>query len=182
MKGNNNNNRLLYAVFIAASLVFGQVAQAGDLVLGGDQTINTDTTVDDVYLGYFADGSLTVEGGATTLTSSASYFGWGTGYTGIATVNGSHWMNSSSFLIGYSSGGNGMLNIENNGVVTSTGGYIGYGSGSIGTVTVDGMGSNWFNSSSLFPRLYRQFFRFYRYSYRYRCELTLGKLRFPLCW
>jgi fibronectin-binding autotransporter adhesin len=46
--------------------------------------------------------------------------------------------------------GTGTLNINNGGIVSDTYGFIGDGLGSNGTVTVNGVGSTWDNSLSLY--------------------------------
>ena len=47
-----NNNQLVYTgALLAATLAFGQVTQAAPLILGGNQTISTDTAVESVVVG-----------------------------------------------------------------------------------------------------------------------------------
>ncbi|HRO97746.1 MAG TPA: PEP-CTERM sorting domain-containing protein, partial [Ferruginibacter sp.] len=171
----NNNNRLIYTgAFLAATLTFGQVVQAAPLILGGNQTISTDTTVESIVVGNSGtgptggDGNLTVNNGATLTNSETNpyYFGLiggrehysGTGYsslgfnigsTGVATVTGANslWQNSGTLSVGGL--GQGTLNIENGGGVISNYSYIGSGSGSTGTATVTGANSFWQTSIDL---------------------------------
>ncbi len=77
-----NNNQLVYTgVSLVAMLAFGQVTQAAPLILGGNQTISTDTAVEGVVIGNAGagptggDGSLTVNNGATLMNSGSGFFG-----------------------------------------------------------------------------------------------------------
>ena len=109
--------------------------------------------------GWIGTGSLTIQNGVA-VTSGVGYLGYNSGSVGTATVNGpSTWSDYGNFYVGYS--GSGALKINNNGklnIATGTNpfgglvyyGYIGYNSGSVGTATVDGAGSTWTDSSSLY--------------------------------
>lgn len=170
-----NNNQLVYTgALLAATLAFGQVTQAAPLILGGNQTISTDTVVESIVIGNTGagptggDGSLIVNNGATLTNSETnpyyfgliggrkhysgtgnSFLGFNIGSTGVATVTGANslWQNSGTLLVG--SLGQGTLNIENGGGVISNYGYIGSSSGSTGTATVTGANSFWQTSVDL---------------------------------
>ena len=164
---NTNNNRLIYTgVLLAATLSFEQAVQAAPLILGGDQTISTDTSVDTVVVGNSGAGStggngtLTVNNGAALTNSGTGlilgqiggvnyqsglgYLGFNAGSTGVATITGANslWQNQSSALyIGHR--GQGTLNIEDGGKVFSASSYLGNNAGSTGTAIVTGTDSLW---------------------------------------
>lgn len=110
-------------------------------------------------VGYWGDGELNVESGAT-VTSSNGYISYRytdpqqTRGTGIATITGtgSAWNISDSMVVGRA--GHGTLNLEDGGVVNSAAGYLGtmdtesLGLGD-GTVTVTGSGSQWNNTGGV---------------------------------
>ena len=107
------------------------------------------------YVGYYGSGSLSItNGGAVSNTWGNSYIGYSTGSSGAVNVDGtgSRWTNGGSLYIGGDNNYDvaGSLSITNGGAVSSVGGYIGYGTGSSGAVTVDGPGSIWANSGSLY--------------------------------
>ena len=162
----NNNNRLIYTgAFLAATLAFGQVVQADPLILGGSQTISTDTTVESVVVGNSGagstggDGSLTVNNGATLINSGNGtfigniggvnpqrghgYIGLNAGSTGVATITGTNslWQNQNHIHVGLN--GQGTLNIGDGGKVTSAQSHLGYNAGSTGIATVTGADSLW---------------------------------------
>lgn len=165
-----NNNQLVYTgVSLAAMLAFGQVTQAAPLILGGNQTISTDTAVEGVVIGNAGagptggDGSLTVNNGATLMNSGSGFFGsiggvnllrsngyigLNAGSAGVATVAGANslWQNLSGLSVGFN--GQGTLNIADGGKVTNVGGNLGSNVGSTGIATVTGAGSLWQSSSS----------------------------------
>ncbi|MBO4227924.1 autotransporter domain-containing protein [Bradyrhizobium neotropicale] len=99
-----------------------------------------------VYIGQTATGELTIRGSGT-LSSTEGYIGYGSGSTGIVTVDASSWTNGGALFVGYD--GTGTLNIQNGAAVSNTFGLIGVNLGSNGAVTVDGAGSSWTNSSTL---------------------------------
>lgn len=104
-----------------------------------------------VTVGESGAGALDILTGGTLLSSSPGVIGKNTGSTGIVTVDGSgsSWTNSSSLAVGLS--GDGTLTISNGGAVSNANnGIIGSAGGSTGTVTVDGSGSSWTISNSLF--------------------------------
>ncbi|KXK45689.1 MAG: PEP motif-containing protein [Nitrosomonas europaea] len=142
-----NNNQLVYTgVSLAAMLAFGQVTQAAPLILGGNQTISTDTVVESVVIGNTGagptggDGSLTVNSGAALINSGNGtfigniggvnpqrghgYIGLNAGSTGVATITGANslWQNQNHIHVGFN--GQGTLNIADGGKVTSTQGYL----------------------------------------------------------
>lgn len=165
-----NNNQLVYTgVSLVAMLAFGQVTQAAPLILGGNQTISTDTAVEGVVIGNAGvgptggDGSLTVNNGATLMNSGSGFFGsiggvnllrsngyigLNAGSAGVATVAGANslWQNLSGLSVGFN--GQGTLNIADGGKVTNVGGNLGSNVGSTGIATVTGAGSLWQSSSS----------------------------------
>lgn len=171
---NTNNNRLIYTgVLLAAMLSFGQAVQAAPLILGGDQTISTDTSVDTVVVGNSGagstggDGSLTVNNGATLINSGNGtfigniggvnpqrghgYIGLNAGSTGVATITGANslWQNQNHVHVGLN--GQGTLNITDGGkVATSASSYLGNNAGSTGTAIVTGTDSLWQSSGTLY--------------------------------
>ena len=124
-------------------LAFCGIASA-DINTTGDVTPDPATTTanDDLYVGYTADGSMTIDL-ASGVINDRGYLGYDTGVTGTATVTGagSTW-NSSYLNVGYS--GSGTLNITDGGAVSSADASIGNG-----TVTVTGPGSTWTNTGTL---------------------------------
>ena len=98
-----------------------------------------------LYLGQYGNGTLIVTNGGAVRTVGSQhpcYFGFYTGSTGVATVDGagSMWTGVGGFTVGYS--GNGTLNITNGGCVSGSG-SIGDRPGSTGVANVDGAGSMW---------------------------------------
>jgi fibronectin-binding autotransporter adhesin len=93
--------------------------------------------------GYRGSGSLAIRNGIT-VASGGGYIGYGSGSTGVVTVDGagSTWTgNRSTLSVG--SYGNGTLNITGGGSVSGFYTSIGSSSGSTGIATVDGTGSMW---------------------------------------
>lgn len=165
-----NNNQLVYTgVSLVAMLAFGQVTQAAPLILGGNQTISTDTVVESVVIGNTGagptggDGSLTVNNGATLMNSGNGtfigniggvnpqrgygYIGLNAGSAGVATITGANslWQNQNHIYVGFN--GQGALNIADGGKITSAQSHLGHNAGSTGIATVTGAGSLWQNSS-----------------------------------
>ncbi|MBV6390424.1 MAG: hypothetical protein JNIBNLAF_02115 [Nitrosomonas europaea] len=161
-----NNNQLVYTgVSLVAMLAFGQVTQAAPLILGGNQTISTDTVVESVVIGNTGagptggDGSLTVNSGAALINNGNGtfigniegvnpqrghgYIGLNAGSTGVATITGANslWQNQNRIYVGFN--GQGTLNIADGGKVSGAGNTIGHNAGSTGIVTVTGAGSLW---------------------------------------
>jgi len=129
---------------------------------GSEGTINVDgtgsnwtNTVDGLILGYWGQGSLNITNGGT-VSNTLAFLGSssGTGYvgTGTATVDGagSTFTNSGDLYVGEL--GVGVLNVLSGGAVSNVDGFIGaYGGGdSEGSVTVDGAGSTWSSTGSLY--------------------------------
>jgi T5SS/PEP-CTERM-associated repeat protein/autotransporter-associated beta strand protein len=124
---------------------------------GGTGTVTVDgagsswTNSSALYIGLStgSNSTLNIQNGGT-VSNTIGYVGY-SGGTGTVTVDGagSSWTNSGTFYVGGSSGSTGTLNIQNGGTVSNTIGYIGY-SGGTGTVTVDGAGSSWINSGTLY--------------------------------
>ena len=165
----HNNLQLSTGIFFTAVLSLGQTAHADpvvvpNLILGGSQTISTDTDTGVVIVGNSdsGNGSLTVRDGAALGNGYSStsggdidgvpyaegkgYLGFNSASSGLATVTGegSLWDNSGGDLyVGYQ--GQGTLAVENGGTVSSEGGFIGTYSGASGSVTVTGEESRWDN-------------------------------------
>ena len=167
-----NNNQLVYTgALLAATLAFGQVVQAAPLILGGNQTISTDTVVESVVIGNTGagptggDGSLTVNSGAALINSGNGtfigniggvnpqrgygYIGLNAGSTGVATITGANslWQNQNHIYVGFN--GQGTLNIADGGKITSAQSQLGHNVGSTGIAIVTGTDSLWQNSSLL---------------------------------
>ncbi|MBE3098135.1 MAG: autotransporter-associated beta strand repeat-containing protein, partial [Planctomycetes bacterium] len=130
--------------------------------LGFDSGSNGTATVDgsgsnwtssgDLYVGLSGTGTLNVQNGGQ-VSNANGYLGAYSGSNGTATVDGSgsKWTNSGYLYVGYFSDmGTGTLNILNGGQVCNTTGHLGYNSDSNGTATVDGIGSLWNNTGSLY--------------------------------
>ena len=123
---------------------------------GQDVTVNLDVSggfgvAGDLGVGYRGNSSLNVRDGIT-VHSESGYVGYGSGSTGVATIDGpgstwivfsdSHYPEKGDLRVGHD-GGDGTLDITSGAAVRSLSGYIGHGSGSTGVVTVDGAGSTW---------------------------------------
>jgi autotransporter family porin len=107
----------------------------------------------DIMLGSIATGrgTLEISNGGAASNGGDGYIGYSVGSVCTAFVDGagSTWTNTGYLCVGEE--GTGMLNITNGGAVSSSGtAYLGRQSGSTGTVSVDGAGSTWANSGSLF--------------------------------
>ena len=104
-----------------------------------------------LYVGYRGSGSLSITNGGS-VTNNYGELGVAVGATGAALVDGigSSWTISvhGSLIVGES--GTGTLTVSNGGKVNDGWGIIGSNAGSAGSVTVDGSGSTWINSYSLF--------------------------------
>ena len=100
--------------------------------------------------GLQADGTLNISGGGTVSNTNASV---GSQFGGIRTVTvkgtGSKWTNNGYLRVGdYEY--RGTLNISRGGAASDTSGYIGYDRYTTGVVTVNGSGSKWTNSGTLY--------------------------------
>ena len=137
----------------------GVVSNAGGII-GDDSGSTGIVTVDGsgsqwnnsgiLFVGNSGTGTLNVTNGGV-VSSTAGAIGFNSAANGTATVDGSgsQWNNSSDLSVG--TFGTGTLNVTNGGVVSNRTGLIGINSGSTGgSVTVDGSGSQWNNSFSLF--------------------------------
>ncbi|WP_136622784.1 autotransporter domain-containing protein, partial [Mesorhizobium sp. 10.2.3] len=108
------------------------------------------TNSGDLYVGNGGSGTLTIQNGGK-VSNVTGILGINAGSTGTATVDGagSSWTNSGDLGVGTS--GTGTLTIKNGGKASNVGnGLLAYNSGSTGTVAVDGAGSSWTNSGSLY--------------------------------
>ncbi len=114
---------------------------------------STWTSTEYAYVGYGADGSVSVDGGSGIL-SYEGYVGYSEGFSGTATVSGtgSTWKNSYELSIGTL--GTGAINITSGGSVGNATGYVGKYSGAVGVATVSGLGSAWTTSGTLYVGYY----------------------------
>lgn len=163
-----NNPTISASAFLVITLALGQPAQADELILGGNQTINNDTDVSTIVIGNAGtgitggNGNLTINNGARLTNYDANaptppqkingveyhyesgYLGLNSNTAGTATVTGtdSLWDNSGGELhIGHQ--GQGTLTVAAGGNILSDQSYIGYATGSQGTATVTGTDSVW---------------------------------------
>ncbi|CAN7599037.1 hypothetical protein LJR231_004442 [Phyllobacterium sp. LjRoot231] len=124
------------------------------IVTGQNSTFNFGNNI---IIGYFGTGTLTVEDGAhvindgPALTGDSAFSVIGANAGSIGTVNvrgaGSSWMTGSQLMVG--DAGTGTLNISDGGsVTTESGSSIGSQGGS-GTVLVSGLGSIWYAGNVL---------------------------------
>jgi T5SS/PEP-CTERM-associated repeat protein len=96
-------------------------------------------------------GSLNINSGGSVVNTTG-YLGYSFGYSAAAIIDGvgSSWSNN-ALIVG--NAGAGSLNVTNGGLVSSEVGFLGYhseSSMSSGTVTINGTGSRWSNSDSLY--------------------------------
>jgi T5SS/PEP-CTERM-associated repeat protein len=113
----------------------GEVSVGGQVLNGtGTSTINLD------------GGSLSVTG----IDIDVDNFNIGNSAlsTGSHTIGAGKTLTADVTTVGYSGGGT--LNINNGGTVSNTTGYLGRNGGSNGTATIEGIGSTWANSNTLF--------------------------------
>jgi T5SS/PEP-CTERM-associated repeat protein/autotransporter-associated beta strand protein len=96
------------------------------------------------------NASVTIQNGGT-LANGFGNVGYTAGSTGTVTVTGvgSSWSNANSLIIG-SSGGTGSLSLLDGGAASAAYASIGVTAGSTGTITVDGAGSRFNDSGTLF--------------------------------
>ena len=117
---------------------------------GSAWTNNGPLAIADGFAG--TNGALHVANGGA-VSNSYSLVGGFDGSSGTATVDGvgSTWTNNGDLFLPGHNGGTGVLTITQGGVVSSSDGFLGIGSAaSNGTVEVDGAGSTWTNSGSLY--------------------------------
>ena len=125
----------------------------------GNGTVTVDgagstwTNISTVSVGKTGTGELTIRNGGK-VSNSQGLIGENSGSTGTVTVDGagSTWTNSGTLIVG--NYGAGELTIQNGGTVSSATGAIGNGNAATATgngkVTVDGAGSIWTISSTLY--------------------------------
>ncbi|MBX3506279.1 MAG: autotransporter domain-containing protein [Parvibaculum sp.] len=108
-------------------------------------------TMENLSVGDAGSGTLDISGGAA-VESAGGYIGRYGSSIGIVTVDGteSTWTNDGSLYVGNL--GTGTLNITGGGAVNGTdfATFAGFLAGSSGTVTVDGEGSTWTSSGTLY--------------------------------
>jgi fibronectin-binding autotransporter adhesin len=134
---------------------YGSTA-TGVVNIAGSNSIWTNSS--SLFVGYYGGGTLSI----TDRGSVSSYYteiADSPGSTGLVTVDGagSTWINSGVLYVSGCfnyAGGNGTLSITGGGSVSSSITEIGYHSGSIGVVSVDGTGSTWTNSGTLYVGYY----------------------------
>lgn len=142
-RGQKKGALWLFSLAILALLASSKAAQADITTVGNVTPSNPGTwtsTNTHGYIGKDSYGSLLVNGGSS-ISTYASYVGYSSDTTGIATIDGtgSKWRNSNDLEVGFS--GTGTLNITGGGYVRTADSHIGNSSGSTGTVMVDGVGS-----------------------------------------
>ncbi len=100
-------------------------------------------------IGAGGNGTLTVSGGAD-VTSGPTYIAWDKNGSVSVTGAGSTLTSDNIFYVGINATGVGTLSIENGGVVSNDSiGVVGYYAGAKGTVSVTGSGSVWTNNAAL---------------------------------
>ncbi len=137
----------VFCLVIQPATALAAITGSGDLDPLDPATWSSSTTV---YVGKASSGSVSVDLDSD-LSSNQSFIASNSGSTGSATVDGagSTWTISDNLLVGQL--GSGTLSIANGGTVSNGYGCIGYGSaGGTGVATVDGAGSTWTNSNSLY--------------------------------
>ena len=109
------------------------------------------TNSEDLYVGRSGTGTLNILNGGEVSNTNGT-LGDSSGASATATVDGigSKWTNSGTLYVGRTGTGTGTLNILNGGQVSNNYCYLGYYSSSGGTATVDGIGSKWTNSRTLY--------------------------------
>lgn len=103
---------------------------------------------DELWVGEYDHGTLTVSGG--TVSNTYGTIAFFSSSTGTATVTGasSVWHNSGTLAV--SLRGNGTLTVLDGGTVRDTDGYIGFYDVSTGRAAVTGVNSTWTNNGNLF--------------------------------
>jgi autotransporter-associated beta strand protein/T5SS/PEP-CTERM-associated repeat protein len=91
-------------------------------------------TPDNVYLGTFGSGTLTVGSQAEMAAAADLYVGYASNATGVVTADGGY-LSPFTTYIGYD--GSGTMTLENGSTLQSTFGYVGYSAGSTGLVQMD---------------------------------------------
>ncbi len=148
LSGNVAELRLRNGILNSYSAALGLNAGSTGTVRVG---INAQWNLDgELHVGRAGNGTLVVENGGV-VESAGARISVGDGM-GQATVSGagSQWNNSGPLFVGIGDAGYGTLNILDQGVVTNSIGYIGFNNDSNGDVVVNGPGSLWNNSGSLY--------------------------------
>jgi len=133
--------KLLFVVLAGLGLGFG----GGPAALGADTTTGSiqDGYLGGYYVGYTADGTLSLDRGSQRRDYYSYYLGYNAACNGTATVTGTP--SSLTFTGNLYSGfnGRGTLNVLSGGLVNLTYGsvYLAYKAGSLGAATVSGAGS-----------------------------------------
>ena len=110
--------------------------------MGSTWTHTSEVGMQDVYVGYSGEGTLTITNGGQ-VSNRFGFVGYNPTAVGVVTVDGpgSTWNNTDNLFIGDQ--GDGTLHISNGATVSN---YIAFvGNTGSGTVTVDGSGSTWEN-------------------------------------
>jgi fibronectin-binding autotransporter adhesin len=148
--GDDLNPNVLSNVIISNSGVISSgtgailIRNSGHLnISSGTFNANGNVNLDGGRMNFYG-GNLTFNN--ASFNSDPGTFDW---KGGVLTLDNSTWSLSGELVVG-SNGDNETLNILNGGQVSNTTGRIGFGSGSIGVATVDGVGSTWTNSGSLY--------------------------------
>lgn len=103
-----------------------------------------------VSIGYEpgSTGSVTIDGAGSTWTNNGNFYVGNSGYGELRITHGAN-VTSGKLYVGNS--GNGSLEITDGGDITSTWGYLGrYSSPLPNTVKVDGAGSTWTNTETIY--------------------------------
>ncbi len=126
----------------------GYIDSIGEVTVDGNGSTWANTY--GLFVGLHGQGTLNITNGGAVSNSYGYISSWSDSI-GEVTVDGSGstWANSGNLSVGHYEG-QGTLNITNGGAVSNSYGYIGFWSDCIGEVTVDGNGSTWTNSGSLF--------------------------------
>ena len=130
------------------------LTKIGDNLGGADGSISVSgigsslTTLSEMFVGNFGSGSIDINGGGHATTTRMKV-GDEAGSTGTLTVSGAGSSLSDSVEIFVGNFGTGSMNIDSGGVVSGIQGTIGDDPGSTGSVMVSGASSSWNNSLSL---------------------------------
>jgi fibronectin-binding autotransporter adhesin len=139
---------LVLVMASAPNALAQSVTSTGEIVTSSPPPGTQSWTVSDqLNVGEFNDGTLTIDGGGTVTSTStidgfSAIIGTKAGAHGTVTVQGagSTWTNSSGLVVGYT--GAGTLNINSGGKVTAGDTTLGIDDTGDGHLTVDGHGSS----------------------------------------
>jgi T5SS/PEP-CTERM-associated repeat protein len=125
-----------------------RIGSSGSVTITGPGS--TWTTEEELYLGDYGAGSLTLANGGK-ITLGAGYIGRGPGSHGTIhiTGSGSAWIGDSPSWLFLGEYGNGTLRVDHGGVISVVHGYVAVESTSGSTATITGSGSVWANSDDL---------------------------------